>query len=130
LASKCGYEIADVAELERLDTLIAGYRPGEIPPMIQAERELNQARIAARSADPAAAERFAAAIATMRTRSTPYHLAHGLLDYAEHLASLGRAGDGSPFIEEARTIGERLGAGPLVLRSADLAEKSGSLLSS
>jgi class 3 adenylate cyclase/tetratricopeptide (TPR) repeat protein len=130
LASKCGYEIADVAELERLDTLIAGYRPGEIPPMIQAERELNQARIAARSADPAAAERFAAAIATMRTRSTPYHLAHGLLDYAEHLASLGRAGDGSPFIEEARTIGERLGAGPLVLRSADMAEKSGSLLSS
>ena len=32
---------------------------------------------------------FAAAIAGLRQRSTPYHLAHGLLDYAVYLAARG-----------------------------------------
>ena len=38
-----------------------------------------------RDGDPAAAAAFAAAISSLREQSTPYHLAHGLLDHAGYL---------------------------------------------
>ena len=127
LASRCAYELADTAELERLDERIASYRPGEIPPMIQAERELNRARLAARTSDPSAGDLFAAAIAIMRAKSTPYPLAHGLVDYAEYLSSAGRSDEGAALIAEAREIAERLGARPLVVRTSALTTTTGSL---
>jgi hypothetical protein len=86
--------------------------------------------MAARNEDPSAGEQFAAAVATMRTKSTPFHCAHGLLDYAEYLRSTGRDEESVALIAEATQIGERLGAGSLVLRSTDLAGQSGSLLTS
>ena len=85
--------------------------------MIHAESELNRARLAACRADPAAGDLFTAAIATMRSKSTPYHLAHALLDHAELLNSSGHAEDARPLIDEAREIGSRLGAGPVVQRA-------------
>ena len=129
LASQCAYQLDDAAQLEQLIVRLDGYRPGEIPPVLHAERELTRARLAACTADRATGEQFATAISVMRGRSTPYHLAQGLLDYAEYLASAGRAAEAAPLINEARQIGERLGAGPVVLRSFGLSDKnkSGSL---
>jgi hypothetical protein len=63
----------------------------------------------------------------MRAKSTPYHRAIGLLDYAEHLPSIGRAEETAALVDEASKIAERLRCGPLVLRSSRLAQRSGSL---
>ena len=41
--------------------------------------------------DATAAASFTAAIASLRELSTPYHLAHGLLDHAQYLVAAGSA---------------------------------------
>jgi hypothetical protein len=51
------------------------------------------------------------------TCSTPYHLAHGLLDHAAHLAARGEAEAAMAAIGEARGIAQRLGCQPLVDRA-------------
>lgn len=52
--------------------------------------------------------------------STPYHLAHGLLDYAEYLARQGDANGVAAAAEEARGIACLLRCQPLLDRAADL----------
>jgi hypothetical protein len=74
------------------------------------------ARLAARDGHPAAEDVFASAISGLRERSTPYHLAHGLLDYAQHLDSEAAGA----AIGEARDIATRLRCQPLLDRAADL----------
>ena len=54
--------------------------------MQRAERDLARVRLAACDGCPAAAAvAFTVAIAGLCQHSTPCHLAHGLLDHAEHL---------------------------------------------
>lgn len=60
---------------------------------------------------------FSRAIAGLRGMSTPYHLAHGLLDYAEYLTHVGDSEAGEQAIEEARGIAERLRCQPLLDRA-------------
>jgi hypothetical protein len=84
--------------------------------MLRAERDLTRARLAAAGGDPAAAAPFAAAIGGLRELSTPYHLAHGLLDHAAYLTRLG-GGGAADAIGEARAIGERLRCQPLLDRA-------------
>ena len=58
-----------------------------------------------------------AAITGLRQHSTPYHLAHGLLDHAEHLL---RAGDDKTVAAatgEAVGIAQQLGCQPLLDRA-------------
>ena len=71
--------------------LLDAYQPGRLAPMLRAERDLARARLAASASDgdQAAAARLAAAISSLRELSTPYHLAHGLLDHADYLTRLG-----------------------------------------
>ena len=66
-----------------------------------------------------AAAAFTAAISSLREQSTPYHLAHGLLDHAWHLTRLHDAG-AALAVGEARTIADQLRCGPLLDRAADL----------
>jgi hypothetical protein len=63
---------------------------------------------------------FAAAISRLREQSTPYHLAHGLLDHAWYLTRLHDAGAASLAADEARAIASRLRCRPLLDRAADL----------
>ena len=56
--------------------------------MQRAERDLARAHLAASDADPDTGAAFSAAITGLRPHSSPYHLAHGLLD-AEHLLRTG-----------------------------------------
>jgi hypothetical protein len=76
--------------------------------MLRAERDLARARLTD--------EGFASAIASLREQSTPYHLAHGLLDYAEHHLQHGDAEAAATAVEEARDIGVRLRCEPLLAR--------------
>ena len=95
--------------------------------MLQAERDLARARLAATDNNQAAAgPAFATAIAHLRERSTPYHLAHGLLDHAQYLAAAQAAGAArdagdaalaAAAIAEARDIAGRLRCQPLLDRA-------------
>ena len=88
--------------------------------MLRAERDLARARLAAGDGDPAAGAAFALAISGLRALSTPYHLAHGLLDHAQYLTHTGEAEDAAAAIEEARGIASRLRCQPLLDRAAEL----------
>jgi hypothetical protein len=53
--------------------------------MLRTEHDLARARLAAHDDGPVVAASFAAVVTGLRELSTPYHLAHGLLDHAGHL---------------------------------------------
>jgi hypothetical protein len=102
LAARAAYELHDGTATTELLVLLDSYQPGEIAPMLRAERDLALARLTAADGDRAAAASFAAAISSLRERGTPYHLAHGLLDHAEYLARDGDADGAAQAITEAR----------------------------
>ena len=115
LAARSAHDLADSATETGLLALLDGYRPGRLAPMLRAELDLARARLAA--ADPDAGPAFAAAIAGLRQHSTPYHLAHGLLDHAAHLSACGEAEAAAAAIGEATGIAARLGCQPLLDRA-------------
>jgi len=117
LAARAAHDLADTATTYELLALLDGYRPGQLAPMQRAERDLAAARLAARDGDTGAGAAFTAAIAGLRRHSTPYHLAHGLLDHAEHLSQLGDDEAAGAAIGEARGIATRLRCQPLLDRS-------------
>ena len=113
LAARAAWDLADTDTTGDLLALLDGYRPGQLAPMQRAERDLARARLATAGADPA----FAAAIAGLRQHSTPYHLAHGLLDHAAHLSNLGDDQAAAAAASEAAGIARRLGSQPLLDRA-------------
>jgi hypothetical protein len=64
-----------------------------------------------------------AAITGLHKRGTPYHLAHGLLDYAEYLTHEVHADAAAQPVVEARDIARHLRCQPLLDR-ADAIEAS------
>jgi hypothetical protein len=86
--------------------------------MLRAERDLARARLTDRDGDQAASAAFTAAIGSLRELSTPYHLAHGLLDHADHLTRLDDAEAAAAAVGEARDIAQRLRCQPLTDRAA------------
>ena len=117
LAARAAYDLADTATTGDLLVLLDGYQSGQLAPMQRAERDLVRARLTACDGQPEAGSAFAAAIAGMRQHSTPYHLAHGLLDHAAHLAAHGGTEVATAAISEARGIAQRLGCQPLLERA-------------
>ena len=85
--------------------------------MQRAERDLARARLTSADDGPASGAAFAAAIAGLRQHSTPYHLAHGLLDHAGYLTRLGDAEAATTAASEAVAIGQRLRCQPLLERA-------------
>ena len=135
LAARCAHDLADTAAVRDLLALLDSYQPGYLAPMLLAERDLIRARLLAKDGDGDAAASFAAAIKSLREQSTPYHLAHGLLDHAEFLLRSGDAGSDADLasgaaaadlaaaasaIAEARDIASRLRCQPLLDRAAAL----------
>jgi class 3 adenylate cyclase/predicted ATPase len=124
LAVRMAHELDDDAAVGDLIALLDSHQPGHLTPMLRAERDLARARLAAGNSDgDQAAAAFAAAITGLRERSTPYHLAHGLLDYAEYLIRRGDAEAAAQAADEAGDIGRRLRCQPLVDR-ADALERA------
>ena len=118
LAARCAYELSDTAVTRELLALLDSYQPGDLAPMLRAERGLVRSRLAAQDDDQAAAASFVSAISTLRRLSPPYHLAHGLLDQAEHLIRLGDADAAALAISESSDIGRSLRCQPLLDRAA------------
>jgi tetratricopeptide (TPR) repeat protein len=116
LAARAAHELADTATTSELLALLDRYRPGQLAPMLRAERDLTRARLGAASDDPGTGAAFAAAVAALRQKSTPYHLAHGLLDHAEHLLRVNDGEAATAAIDEARGIAQRLRCQPLLDR--------------
>jgi class 3 adenylate cyclase/predicted ATPase len=118
LAARAAHDLRDTAVVGELLAQLDSRQPGHLAPLLRAERDLARARLAAADGDPAGAP-FAAAIASLRERSTPYHLAHGLLDQVQHLA-LHDPEAAEAALGEARDIAARLRCQPLLDRAADL----------
>jgi tetratricopeptide (TPR) repeat protein len=121
LAARAAHDLHDIAATRELLALLDAYQPGYLAPMLRAERDLVRVRLAARDHDPAAAASFAAAVSALRELSTPYHLAHGLLDYAGYLMRTHDAEGAVAAIEEARAIADRLRCQPVVDRALGVA---------
>jgi class 3 adenylate cyclase len=117
LAARAAWDLADTAATRDLLAQLDGCPPGRLAPMQRAERDLARARLAAAGGDPDSAALFAAAITGLRQHSTPYHLAHGLLDHAAHLSHLGDDQAAAAAIGEAAGIAARLGCQPLIDRA-------------
>jgi len=116
LAARAAWDLADNATTAGLLALLDRYRLGDLAPMQRAERDLARARLT--TADgPALGTAFTAAITGLRQRSTPYHLAHGLLDHAAHLLCTGEDEAAQAAVGEATGIAQRLGCQPLLDRA-------------
>jgi class 3 adenylate cyclase/predicted ATPase len=120
LAARTASELGDTAATAALLAMVAGCQPGQLSPLLWAECELARARLAARDG-AASGDAFAAAIRSLRDHGTPYHLAHGLLDYACYLADQGNAPAALQATAEARDLAEQLRCQPLLHRADDKA---------
>jgi len=116
LAARAAHDLADTATVRELLALLDGYQPRLLAPMQRAERNLARARLAAADGDPDAGPAFATAVTGLRQHSTPYHLAHGLLDHAAHLAARGDDQAAAAAIGEAAGIAQQLRCQPLLDR--------------
>jgi class 3 adenylate cyclase/tetratricopeptide (TPR) repeat protein len=120
LAARTAHDLQDTAAISELLALLDACPSGHLAPILRAERELARARLAASDSDQPAMAAFAKAVTSLREHSTPYHLAHGLLDHAEFLTRRGHAEAAGTAISEARDIAGRLRCQPLLDRAADL----------
>ncbi len=120
LAARTAWQLGDSAATTTLLDLVEGRQPGQLGPLLRAERDLARARLAARDGGEGADETFALAIRGLRERGTPYHLAHGLLDHAGYLAGQGKDDAAAAATGEAREIATTLRCQPLLARAADV----------
>jgi hypothetical protein len=117
VAARAAYDLTDTAATTELLALLEAAQPGHVAPMLRAERDLARARLTARDRTEQAGEAFAAAIRGLREHSTPYHLAHGLLDHADYLSCTDPGiHTREAAIVDAREIAIRLRCQPLLDR--------------
>ena len=124
LAARTAWELGDVATSKELLAMLDALQPGRLPPMLRAERDLARARLAGTDDS---GEQFAVAITGLREQSTPYHLSHGLLDYAAELARRGEAEAATQALDEATAIAVQLRCQPLLDRAADASPSEANL---
>jgi class 3 adenylate cyclase/tetratricopeptide (TPR) repeat protein len=117
LAARFAHELGDTAAVGELLAQLDAHPPGHVPARLRAERDLARARLAAGTGDPAAGQALAAAVAGVREHSTPYHLAHALLDHAQYLLARGDTAAAEAAIGEAQAIAAGLRCQPLLDRA-------------
>jgi class 3 adenylate cyclase/tetratricopeptide (TPR) repeat protein len=117
LAARAAHDLGDATAVGELLALLDSYQPGHLAPMLRAERDLARARLADYHGDRDVMACFTAAIASLREYSTPYHLAHGLLDHAQVLSRWGDTEAAAAAAGEARDIARRLRCRPLLDRT-------------
>ena len=121
LAARLAWEHGDALLATELVGLLDACQPGQLSPLLRAEGDLARARLAAADDGQAAAEAYAAAVRGLREHGTPYHLAHGLLDNAEYLASAGEPQAAAQAVAEASDIAGKLRCQLLLDRAAGVA---------
>ncbi len=117
VAARAAWELGADAVSTELLAMLDALQPGQLTPMLRAERDLARARLA--PAGDRAAD-LAAAITGLRERSSPFNLAHGLLDQAAELTRRGEPDAGAAAADEAIAIAAQLRCQPLLDRAADL----------
>jgi class 3 adenylate cyclase len=120
VAARAAHDLGDTGTAGELLALLDSHQPGQLAPMLRAERALTRARLLTSDSDQDAGAAFTAAVSGLRELSTPYHLAHGLLDYAHYLKQKSGAEAAEAAVEEARSIADGLRCQPLLERAADL----------
>ena len=120
MAADAAFALGDTAEVAQLLETLERHRPGHVPTVLRAERLRIRARMSAAADDPAATESFEAATQAFRDLGSPYHLAVGLLDHAEHLVASADRTTAGQLATEAGTIADALRARPVVGRARDL----------
>jgi class 3 adenylate cyclase/tetratricopeptide (TPR) repeat protein len=125
LAVRTAWDLGDGAATAKLLGMIDARQPGQVSPLLWAERDLARARLAAR--DGAADDEFAVAIRGLRDHGTPYHLAHGLLDQAQYLADHKDPDTAAVAVGEAQAIAEKMCCRPLLDRVDKLARATSSV---
>jgi hypothetical protein len=124
LAARTAFELSDTDTVIELFAVLDAHPVGHIPPLLRAERLLARARLAVLDDDEYANAALAAAVAALRQAPSPYHLAHGLLDYAEHLDKIDDHAGSLALVAEARTLAERLHAPPLLARADQIVART------
>jgi tetratricopeptide (TPR) repeat protein len=114
LAADAALGLGDLAEVDRLLDWLEGHPPGRIPPMLRAERLRIRARLLTALGDPAAGPAFEAAIQSLRSLGSPYHLAAALLHFAEYIEARGDHSAAAELAAEAGALASQLGAAPLL----------------
>jgi class 3 adenylate cyclase len=117
VAARAAWELGAGPASTELLAMLDALQPGQLTRILRAERDLARARLAA--AGERAAE-LAAAITGLRELSTPYHLAHGLLDQAGELIRRGEPDAAAAAADEATAIAVQLRCQPLLDRAADI----------
>jgi tetratricopeptide (TPR) repeat protein len=117
LATRIALDRGDAEAVDRLLALLPIELPGLLSPMLRAERLLVLARRAAAEGSDDAGVAFESALTGMREMSPPHLLAQGLLDHAEYLAAHSDPAGAAAAVDEARTIGDRLGCRPVIARA-------------
>ena len=116
LAARSALLVGDLDRVRELVAMLDAHPLEELPELLVAEGALARARLLAVESDERAREAMARAVEEFRVAGSPYHLAHALMDRAEHLRRLGEAESSLALTDEARTIALRLGARPLLER--------------
>ena len=116
LAVRTAWDLGDTQAVREQLAMIDALQPGQLTPMLRAERDLARALLASENSENA--DELAAAVAGQREQSTPYHLAHGLLDYAAELTRRGKAEAAAEALDEATAIAVQLRCQPLLDRAA------------
>jgi tetratricopeptide (TPR) repeat protein len=116
IAADAALAMDDLDEVERLLAWADSHPDGHLHPIVRADRLRVRARLLAARGDSRADEMFLAATQALRALESPYYLAVGLVDQAEHLAATGDDGEAKRLTAEARAIAEQLGARPLLVR--------------
>jgi tetratricopeptide (TPR) repeat protein len=117
IAAEAALTLGYHAEVNRLLEWLDGHQPGHVPPLLRAERIRIWARKLAADNEAEAASAFDSALSAFRDFGSPYHVAVGLVDYAEYLHETGETERAHELAAEAEAITARLGARPLSERA-------------
>ena len=117
IAAEASLALGDLEETSRLIEWIDQFPVGHLAHVQTAERSRLWAKLAAARSDPEAGAAFDEAIAELRGCGSPYHLALGLLDYAEWLRGT-HPDQAVALAAEAGVIAERLRCQPVLDRMA------------
>jgi len=113
-ALECAFELGDTGRLEQVLEIIQVLRPGERPPLLEAQA----ARFRAKLADdaPAAEKGFRRAAEIFGGRHLIFWLALTELELAEWLTVRERSDEAQPLLLQARDTFEQLKAAPWLER--------------
>jgi hypothetical protein len=119
LAGDAALALGELTLVEHLIQWLDDHPLGQVPAVLRAESLRVKAKLLVARNDPHADAAFEDAIRAFRELKSPYHLAVGLLDQAQHAVSTD-PGASQQLAAEADAIARRLGADPLRKRAQAL----------